>query len=29
VQLTVDVRSGGEAIFRPVGRIDLGSSGDI
>jgi anti-sigma B factor antagonist len=29
MQLTVDVQTDGEAIFRPVGRIDLISSSEI
>jgi anti-sigma B factor antagonist len=29
MELTVDLRADGEAIFRPVGRIDLSSSSEI
>jgi anti-sigma B factor antagonist len=29
MQLTADVQSGGETIFRPVGRIDLSSASEI
>jgi anti-sigma B factor antagonist len=29
MQLSVDVQTDGETIFRPIGRIDLGSSPEI